>query len=106
MTSVISPEFAGALAARYRGASSTTSCGTNQTSTPEWGIYTIDPEAYVELLKAGAAAIRASDPDAVIIAGALAATIDLDGTTNPGRSFSDLLFLQRMYDAGAAPTSM
>ena len=30
-------------------------------------------------------------------------TIDLDGTTIGGRNFSDLLFLQRMYDAGAAP---
>ena len=55
------------------------------------------------LLKAGATAIRAVDPDAVIIAGALAATIDLDGTPEAGRNFNDLLFLQRMYDAGAAP---
>ena len=29
---------------------------------PEWGIYPIDPEAYVELLKAGAQAARAADP--------------------------------------------
>ena len=96
-------EFAGAVAARYRGRLQYYQLWNEPNIYPEWGNYTIDPEAYVELLKAGAAAIRAGDPDAVIIAGALAATIDLDGTTNPGRSFSDLLFLQRMYDAGAAP---
>lgn len=63
----------------------------------------VNPEAYVELLRAGSEAARASDPDAVIIAGALSATIDLDGTTLAGRSFNDGIFLQRMYDADAAP---
>ena len=96
-------DFAGSVAARYRGRIQYYQLWNEPNIYPEWGNYTIDPEAYVELLIAGAEAIRAKDPDAVIIAGALAATIDLDGTTNPGRSFSDLLFLQRMYDAGAAP---
>lgn len=63
----------------------------------------VSPEGYVELLKVGAEAAREADPDAVIIAGALSATIDLDGTTIAGRSFNDALYLQRMYDAGAAP---
>lgn len=62
----------------------------------------VSPERYVELLKAGADAARSADPNAVILAGALSATIDLDGTTVPGRSFNDMLYLQRMYDAGAA----
>jgi len=40
----------------------------------------------------------------VIIAGALAATIELSPNAPAGQNnFSDLLFLQRMYDAGAAP---
>ncbi|MCB0160454.1 MAG: hypothetical protein KDD83_20120, partial [Caldilineaceae bacterium] len=69
---------------------------------PEWGKRPVSPEEYTALLKAGAAAARAADPDVVIIAGALASTIDLDGTVNAGRNFNDLLFLQRMYDAGAA----
>ncbi len=96
-------DFAGSVAARYRGRIQYYQLWNEPNIFPEWGNYAIDPEAYVELLRAGAEAIRASDPDAVIVAGALAATIDLDGTTSPGRSFSDLLFLQRMYDAGAAP---
>ena len=96
-------DFAGAVAARYRGRVQYYQLWNEPNIYPEWGNATIDPEAYVELLRAGAASIRAVDPDAVIIAGALAATVDMDGTTVPGRSFSDLHFLQRMYDAGAAP---
>ncbi|MCY4081494.1 MAG: cellulase family glycosylhydrolase [Caldilineaceae bacterium] len=95
-------DFAGAIADRYRGRVQFYQLWNEPNIYPEWGNFPIDPEAYVELLKVGAEAIRAVDPDAVIIAGALAATVDLDGTTVPGRSFSDLLFLQRMYDAGAA----
>ena len=95
-------DFAGAVAGRFRGRVQYYQLWNEPNIYPEWGNSPIDPEAYVELLKAGADAIRAVDPDAVIIAGALAATVDMDGTTVPGRSFSDLLFLQRMYDAGAA----
>ena len=43
-------------------------------------------------------------PQAVVIAGALASTINLQpDDPPPGNSLNDLLFLQRMYDAGAAP---
>ena len=96
-------DFAGALAARYKSRVRYYQIWNEPNIFPEWGVYPTDPEAYTQLLKVGANAIRAVDPDAVIIAGALAATIDLDGTTIGGRGFSDLLFLQRMYDAGAAP---
>ncbi len=96
-------DFAGAVATRYKGRVRYYQLWNEPNIFPEWGNSAIDPEAYVELLKAGADSIRAVDPEAVIIAGALAATVDLDGTRVPGRSFSDLLFLQRMYDAGAAP---
>ncbi len=51
----------------------------------------------------GAERARAVDPNVVIISGALASTIDLDGISVAGRNFNDLTFLQRMYDAGAAP---
>ena len=96
-------DFAGAVANRYQGRIRYYQLWNEPNIYPEWGVYPTDPVAYTALLKAGATAIRAKDPDAVIIAGALAATIDLDGTTIGGRNFSDLLFLQRMYDAGAAP---
>lgn len=72
---------------------------------PEWGTYPISPEAYVDLLKAGAIAARRANPDVVIISAALAATINLQPDTHAPQlnSLSDVLFLQRMYDAGAAP---
>lgn len=71
---------------------------------PEWGTYAISPEDYTELLKAGATAAREADPDAVIISGALASTINLQpADPPPTNSLSDLIYLQRMYDAGAAP---
>ncbi|MDE0429300.1 MAG: cellulase family glycosylhydrolase [Caldilineaceae bacterium] len=96
-------DFAAAVAERYRGRVRYYQIWNEPNIYPEWGVYPSDPEAYTDLLKAGATAVRAANPEAVIIAGALAATIDLDGTTIGGRNFSDLLFLQRMYDAGAAP---
>jgi hypothetical protein len=96
-------DFARAVAERYQGRVRYYQLWNEPNIYPEWGEQVIDPEAYVELLKAGAEAIREVDPEAVIIAGALAATIDLDGTQIPGRNFNDLLFLQRMYNAGAAP---
>jgi hypothetical protein len=96
-------DFVRAVVERYQGRVRYYQLWNEPNIYPEWGAYAISPEQYVALLKAGAEAVRAADPGAVIIAGALASTIDLDGTTVPGRNFNDLLFLQRMYDAGAAP---
>ncbi|MCB0045270.1 MAG: cellulase family glycosylhydrolase [Caldilineaceae bacterium] len=96
-------DFAGAVAARYAGRVRYYQIWNEPNIYPEWGEQPVNPEAYTELLKTGATAVRAADPDAVIIAGALASTIDLDGVARPGGNFNDLLFLQRMYAAGAAP---
>lgn len=94
-------DFVAAVVGRYRGRVKYVQLWNEPNIHPEWGVYPISPEQYTELLKAGATAARQANPEIVVIAGALAATIDLDGTTIPGRNFSDLLFLQRMYDAGA-----
>jgi hypothetical protein len=97
-------DFVSAVVSRYRGRIRYYQLWNEPNIYPEWGVYPINPEDYVELLKAGAEAARAADPDVVIIAGALAATIDLQPNATPDRqSLSDLIFLQRMYDAGAAP---
>ena len=95
-------DFVTAVVERYRGRVHYYQLWNEPNIYPEWGKRPVSPEEYTALLKAGAAAARAADPDVVIIAGALASTIDLDGTVNAGRNFNDLLFLQRMYDAGAA----
>ena len=96
-------DFVTAVVSRYQGRVRYYQLWNEPNIYPEWGNQPVNPEAYTELLKAGASAARAADQNAVIIAGALAATIDLDGTVNAGHNFNDLLFLQRMYDAGAAP---
>ena len=94
--------FARAVATRYQGRVRYYQLWNEPNIYPEWGNRPVSPEDYTALLKAGAMAVRQADPEAVIIAGALAATIDLDGTMTPTHNFNDLLFLQRMYDAGAA----
>jgi hypothetical protein len=63
---------------------------------PEWGEQTVDPVGYTALLCEGYRRAKAVDPGVVILSGALAQTIDLSG-----RDFNDLIFLQKMYDAGA-----
>ncbi len=96
-------DFVAAVVERYKGRVRYYQIWNEPNIYPEWGEATISPEAYTELLKVGAERARAVDPDVVIISGALASTIDLDGIHVAGRNFNDLTFLQRMYDAGAAP---
>jgi len=97
-------DFVGAVVARYKGRVRYYQLWNEPNIYPEWGSYPINPEAYTELLRAGATVARAADPEVVIIAGALAATINLQPNASaPANSLSDLIFLQRMYDAGAAP---
>jgi hypothetical protein len=67
---------------------------------PEWGERPVNAAEYAELLKVGYTRAKAVDPDVVIIAGALAATIELDRHPH---GLADALFLQQLYDAGAAP---
>jgi len=97
-------DFVSTVVARYQGRVRYYQLWNEPNVYPEWGHYPINPEEYVTLLAAGAEAARAADPDAVIIAGALASTIDLQPAAAPGaNNLNDLIFLQRMYDAGAAP---
>ncbi len=62
----------------------------------EWGNRPVDPEAYTDLLCRTYRALKALDPEIVVISGALAPTIDLSGF-----NLNDFIFLQRMYKAGA-----
>lgn len=63
---------------------------------PEWGEQPVDPVRYTALLREAYVRAKAADPEVVIICGALAPTIELGP-----RDMNDLIFLQRMYDAGA-----
>ena len=69
---------------------------------PEWGEQPVDPEGYTRLLCEGYRRAKEADPDAVILSGALAPTVSLHPGPGPALGVSDFVFLQRMYDAGAA----
>ncbi len=97
-------DFVSAVVTRYRGRIRYYQFWNEPNIYPEWGVYPISPEAYTELLQAAATAARAADPAVVVISGALAATIELSPNATAGaNNLNDLIFLQRMYDAGAAP---
>ncbi|MGC8779523.1 MAG: cellulase family glycosylhydrolase [Anaerolineae bacterium] len=97
-------DFIYTLVTRYRGRIRYYQIWNEPNIYPEWGNYPISPEDYTALLKVAATRARAADPNVVIIAGALASTIALQpDAPPPHNALNDLLFLQRMYDAGAAP---
>jgi len=97
-------DFVYALVDRYKGRIRFYQLWNEPNIYPEWGIYPISPEDYTRLLRIGATRAREADPDVVIIAGALASTIELaPAAAPPGNALNDLIYLQRMYDAGAAP---
>ena len=63
---------------------------------PEWGNRAVDPVGYTDLLCRTYTALKAVDPEIVVISGAMAPTIAIDGL-----NLTDVIFLQQMYDAGA-----
>jgi len=89
--------FAATVATRYRGRIRFYQVWNEPNIYPEWGEQPVDPEAYTDLLCRAYRAIKAADPNAVVLSGPLAPTVELSG-----RDLSDYIFLQRMYDAGAA----
>lgn len=89
--------FVSTFVERYRGKVRFVQLWNEPNLEGEWGGGPIDPVAYVELLKVGYEAAKRADPDIVVVMAGLAPTDQL-GPAN----LSDLLFLQQMYDAGAA----
>lgn len=92
--------YAAAFAAHFQGRVDAIIVWNEPNLSLEWGYRQPDPAAYVTLLQQSSAAIRAVDPDVLILAGALAPTF---GDPNGELGMSDLAFLQAIYDAGAAP---
>jgi GH35 family endo-1,4-beta-xylanase len=65
----------------------------------EWGYRQPDPEAYTELLSIAYRRAKEADPQIQVLAAGLAPTLAPEGSE---WGMDDLIFLQRMYDAGAA----
>jgi polysaccharide biosynthesis protein PslG len=89
-------DFVEAVVNRYRGRIRYYQIWNEPNIYPEWGERPVSPEEYTELLKVGYTRVKAACPECVVLSGALAQTIPLGP-----RDLTDLIFLQRMYDAGA-----
>lgn len=89
-------DYAVAVATRYRGRIQHYQVWNEPNLYPEWGEQTVNAEAYTDLLCRTYRALKAIDPQIVVITGAIGPTIDLSG-----RNAYDVLYLQRMYQAGA-----
>ena len=89
--------YAVAVAARYRGRLRHYQIWNEPNIYPEWGNDFVDPERYAELLCRTHDALKQVDPEIVVHSAAIAPTVSLDGFFG----FSDLIFLQELYDLGA-----
>jgi Tol biopolymer transport system component len=87
--------FMEALATRYKGQVAAYEIWNEPNLNYEWGYLEPDPAGYTAMLKAAYQAVKAVDPDALVISGGLATTGDGSPT-----AMGDLDFLQGMYDAG------
>jgi hypothetical protein len=91
-------DYCGAVASRYRGRIAAYQVWNEPNLSREWGTRPPDPVAYTALLKGCYQAIKAADPQAIVISSGLAPT-----GTRSADAMPDSEFLQAMYDAGAAP---
>ncbi|MCZ2095050.1 MAG: beta-galactosidase [Anaerolineae bacterium] len=91
--------FVGAFAARYRGRVQDIIIWNEPNLAFEWGSRPPDPEAYADLLRLSYAAAHAANPEVRVLGGALAPTLEPESS---GFAMSDLVFLERLYAAGAA----
>ncbi len=95
-------DYVAAVATRYKGRIKFYQIWNEPNNYPEWGEQPVDPEAFTQLLCIAYQRIKQVDPDATVIAPALTPTISLDPGPGPNTGLNEFIFLQRMYDAGAA----
>ena len=90
-------DFCGVVAARYKGRIGAYEVWNEPNLSREWGEKMPNPAEYTELLKVCYAAIKAADPNAIVISAGLAPT-----GTDTAAAMPDTKFLEGMYAAGAA----
>ncbi len=91
--------FAAQFAARYQGKVTHMIIGNEPNLAFEWGYRPTTAVDYVQLLKVVYPAVKAANPDMIILAGALAPTLEPKGSP---WGLNDLQYLAEMYEAGAA----
>jgi hypothetical protein len=88
-------DFMGAMAAHFKGRVQAYEVWNEQNLHYEWGNEQLDAARYVELLKLTYHAIKAADPNAIVVSGALTPT----GAPQPW-AIDDYTYLEQMYQAG------
>jgi len=91
--------FAAAFAEHYRDQVDYLIIGNEPNLSYEWGYRATTPQDYVNLLKVVYPAVKGVNPDVQVLAGALAPTLEPEGSP---WGMSDLAYLNGMYEAGAA----
>ena len=90
--------YAGAFARRYSDAIDAIIIWNEPNLSFEWGYRPVDPAAYVSLLRVSYGQIKAANPEAQVLAGALAPTREQPGSP---AGLNEFEFLTEMYQAGA-----
>ena len=91
-------DFLTALTSRYKGRIDAYQIWNEPNLAREWGNRPPSPAEYTELLRRSYEALKAIDPEAIVISAGLAPTTRYDEVAMP-----DTIFVQGMYDSGAQP---
>jgi hypothetical protein len=92
-------EYAAEFAARYADSVDHIIIWNEPNLSMEWGYAPADAAKYTEMLRVVYPMIKAANPNVQVLAGALAPT---NAPPESTEAVNDLVFLQQMYDAGAA----
>ena len=92
-------EFVADFAARYAGVIDHIIIWNEPNLTFEWGYRPVDPAGYMRLLQTVYQPVHTANPDVTLIAAGLAPTLEPEGSPN---GLNDLLYLEQLYQAGAA----
>jgi hypothetical protein len=91
-------DFLAAFASHFRGRIQHLVVWNEPNLSFEWGYRPVDPAGYARLLQAVYPRIKEANPEMLVLAAGLAPTLAPPGSE---WGMDDLVFLQRMYDAGA-----
>jgi GH35 family endo-1,4-beta-xylanase len=92
-------DFVYAFVTRYRGRVRHIIIWNEPNLSFEWGLRPVSAREYVDVLRVVYARAKEADPDVIVLAGALAPTLEPEGSP---AGLNDLIYLRQMYDAGAA----
>jgi hypothetical protein len=87
--------FAAAFALHFKGRVQHVVIWNEPNLSNEWGLRPVDAKAYVEMLRAVYPAIKTANPEMLVLAGALAPTLEPEGSLN---GLNDLIYLEQMYE--------